>query len=693
MQDGTQVRPGAPRFEPGKFGQAVMVEEGCTNIVATWPTGWNVSNPTTNANLVATNMGVQPGAAGNTVRLTNSGTHEGFYASPKFALNPSTTYTLRLKVRGTVGTGKFDVFVLSATGPFVQLDGNSFPGSSWTPTSAWQTIYATFTTTANITGTEQYIRFDHDGNDAGYIEIAEVTLIKKAYPLSFPGYGTTRSPETLTIPTAGVLNPQEGTVECWVYVDSLIKNTAANRYIFAHTTSSGSPYPNRLSLAHEIDNKWVLFSSNGAGQNSSVAVLDTLSMGWHHFSVRWSSSELALFIDGVKVGYVTNPYLPETLADSIYIGCWAGGTYGWSNTLIDELRISSRARTDEEIAAAYASNQPLPVDEWTTCKMSFDGNLYGIVPAFGYDTTCRSSKQEEYAVSAVGTNGIESSKSTIAYSTCVLDSYWLTNETTKETVKLKANPKWGRMYSERNRTEEVPVDSKYPTVLYSPVRFYRGSFQATLLKPTNMTWSEYIAQIRRVLDADSPTPIIFRSPFGDLLKVYVYDLEIHPTDRLDKTREISFGMVEAEEAVLTGGFSYDNPPTPLDTYWVIDTTTGKGFRLYAEPNWDGIRVERDSQEIIGLSSKMPILNYGAKKATRSGFTGLILKPSVSNLTLADEVMRLRELIDGKEKKPVLFRTPAGESFLVDVYGFSYELFNRIGQARRVSFEFVEVGGA
>jgi len=317
-----------------------------------------------------------------------------------------------------------------------------------------------------------------------------------------------------------------------------------------------------------------------------------------------------------------------------------------------------------------------------------------IINGIGYDTTCRSSKQEEYAVSAVGTNGIESSKSTSAYSTCVLDSYWLTNETTKETVKLKANPKWGRMYSERNRTEEVPVDSKYPTVLYSPVRFYRGSFQATLLKPTNMTWSEYIAQIRRVLDADSPTPIIFRSPFGDLLKVYVYDLEIHPTDRMDKTREISFGMVEAEEAVLTGGFSYDNPPTPLDTYWVIDTTTGKGFRLYAEPQWDGFKIEQDSAEIFGLSSQMPTLVYGSKKAIRGGFSGLITDSLVTNgLTLAEEVERLRELIDGKEKKPVLFRTPAGESFLVDVYGFSYELFNRIGQARRVSFEFVEVGGA
>jgi molecular chaperone GrpE (heat shock protein) len=45
------------------------------------------------------------------------------------------------------------------------------------------------------------------------------------------------------------------------------------------------------------------------------------------------------------------------------------------NTLIDDLRISSIARTDEEIAAAYASGQALPVDEYTTWKMDFENSL------------------------------------------------------------------------------------------------------------------------------------------------------------------------------------------------------------------------------------------------------------------------------------------------------------------------------
>jgi len=56
---------------------------------------------------------------------------------------------------------------------------------------------------------------------------------------------------------------------------------------------------------------------------------------------------------------------------------------GGSNALFDDLRISSRARTDEEIAAAYQSNQPLPVDAWTTLKLDFNGDLStqsGVIP-------------------------------------------------------------------------------------------------------------------------------------------------------------------------------------------------------------------------------------------------------------------------------------------------------------------------
>lgn len=317
-------------------------------------------------------------------------------------------------------------------------------------------------------------------------------------------------------------------------------------------------------------------------------------------------------------------------------------------------------------------------------------HVIGYLSSLAYDNTCRSSKEEEYAVSAVGTNGIESSKSKSAFATCRLNAYWFTNLETNETVKLNVEPRFGRMQSERNREEYVGVDEQYPQVNYDYTRFYRGSFQARLFKPTNMSfpWPSYIAQIRQVLDTTSP--VLFRSPHGDLFKFNISDLQIKPWNRVDSMREISFNMTEIEEVVPAGGFGYEMPPNDLRGYWVIDPTTGLGFRLYAEPQWDGINVERDRVEVMGLSSEFPEVGYGTKQAARGGFSGLIMRPRTG--TLSEEVMKLRELVDGKTKAPVLFRGMSGDVLLVDTYGFSFELFDRINQARRVSFEYIEIGG-
>jgi hypothetical protein len=45
------------------------------------------------------------------------------------------------------------------------------------------------------------------------------------------------------------------------------------------------------------------------------------------------------------------------------------------------------------------------------------------------------------------------------------------------------------------------------------------------------------------------------------------------------------------------------------------------------------------------------------------------------------------------KKPLLFHMISGDLFYVDTYGFSFELYDRIDQGRKVAFEFIEVGVA
>lgn len=313
-----------------------------------------------------------------------------------------------------------------------------------------------------------------------------------------------------------------------------------------------------------------------------------------------------------------------------------------------------------------------------------------IVSGIGYDTTCRSLKSEEYAASAVSADGIESSKSESDYATCQLSAYWFTNLTTLVTIQLEADPRWGVMQSERGRAEIIGMDETYPSVDYDARRFYRGSFQALVFKPTDgTTWQKYSEQLRDVLDSDVYSPIVMRTPFGDLFKINVYDFKIEQNDRMQQTRRISFSFVEIEESVPVGVYAYDTRSTDLNGYWIIDPETNEGYRLYLEPQWGDLSSERDRAEMVGLNSEFPLIGMGNKKAYRGGFSGLILKPSSG--TLAEQVMKLRNLVDAPVKKPLLFHMVSGDLFLVDTYGFNFELFDRVDQGRKVAFEFIEIG--
>ena len=69
----------------------------------------------------------------------------------------------------------------------------------------------------------------------------------------------------------------------------------------------------------------------------------------------------------------TSAPLPSAFASTARIGSWF--SIDQFNSLIDDLRISNKARSDAEILAAYQSGQPAPVDEWTTYKADFDEKI------------------------------------------------------------------------------------------------------------------------------------------------------------------------------------------------------------------------------------------------------------------------------------------------------------------------------
>jgi hypothetical protein len=283
----------------------------------------------------------------------------------------ATTYTLTYLVKHKAGSNTIGSHFDGSPSMKIRVDRGAWvDGNIITVPSDgnWHLveIQATYTTAGS------YKVFLQPGR--GVTEVSEfyfkyAQIEQKPYATSF--IDGTRADETLTIPTAGVLNPQEGTVECWVYVPEFWKVGIPD---WCRIWSIGNTVVNgRYNLFYDPTDDFMKFDIQFESIQRVTA--SKPSVGWHYFATKWSSTEMALFIDGVKVASWANPSLSTSFADTVMaVGSRTDGA-DYINTLIDDLRISSRARTDEEISDAYNSGASLPWDEYTTYKLEFDGNL------------------------------------------------------------------------------------------------------------------------------------------------------------------------------------------------------------------------------------------------------------------------------------------------------------------------------
>ncbi|WP_424610895.1 LamG domain-containing protein [Caldanaerobacter sp.] len=401
LSDGTLVNTNLPRYENGKFGQAIMVEEGTTNLCPN-PLA---KNDLTNIITITTGGAVMtisrvtflptgcPFATGVQANVTTRGDANVVFSlegTSAISVSPNTTYTLSGWVyiqSNTISTIGIRPIEWSSTGSVIKDWGINSP---LTTAGQWQRISFTFTTQSTTAFVS--LRFVISGTGITYI--TGVQFEQKPYATSF--IDGTRAAETLTIPTAGALNPQEGTVECWVYVDPNVHKVTGSGWNMTFVVSDSSiSEPNQLRFGfNRTSGKWHVKTVNSDGIFWHAEY--TVSSGWHYFALAWdkATTTAKMYVDGVVVASNTVAPLPSAFARVAYIGSWINGSYQL-NSLIDDLRISNRARTDAEIAAAYASGQALPVDEWTTYLLRFDGNLN-----FGQGGYWQS---PEYDLTAVGT--------------------------------------------------------------------------------------------------------------------------------------------------------------------------------------------------------------------------------------------------------------------------------------------------
>ena len=195
-----------------------------------------------------------------------------------------------------------------------------------------------------------------------------VQLEQKPYATSF--IDGTRSSETLTLPTSGVLFADEGTVEVEVYVDERIK-TRAESVAFFDTRDSNNN--NVLCLGRTgTANQWTFHILDSNANVFRADYISDITIGLHTFAGRWKKDVVELFIDGTKVASVVRSSLDLTFASIVNIGSL--GNINHVNKEISNIRISRIARPDTEIGT-------FEVDEHTTAYMDFEGNLVVQAPS------------------------------------------------------------------------------------------------------------------------------------------------------------------------------------------------------------------------------------------------------------------------------------------------------------------------
>src|SRR5690606_25587884 len=256
-------------------------------------------------------------------------------------------------------------------------------GTTWTPVTDGGTLIPDGT---DLTGKSLHIRYTLSTSDTNFtptmeslewrIAQAEPNRIKpvtgtlvltpdgvdrwqlenKPYSTGWHAYGSPRNDESLQVP---VEIDGEGTIELWAHDDG--RSLQRDRFIF---DAEGV-----LSLRKAADDNYVV-----AVNGSDVLTIAPPAVGWHYWAIRWNETTVDVFLDGESIATfpLDNPLDFESV-NRILLGCTETGLQ-W-NDLLDDLRVSSVFRSDEEISAIFDRGEPSPEDDYTEYKIAFDGTL------------------------------------------------------------------------------------------------------------------------------------------------------------------------------------------------------------------------------------------------------------------------------------------------------------------------------
>jgi hypothetical protein len=164
----------------------------------------------------------------------------------------------------------------------------------------------------------------------------------------------------LAYPAAGNVDPNEGSVEMWINLSYDLDDPAydASRYLFSVIIDD----EHQLHLQVNSD-RIIFYSRNEGSYYDAWPEPPGWRAGqWHHLAATWSASgdRLVVYYDGVWVA--EGDFAPLTGSASVFdLGTAAG--WGVTDAAFDDVRLSRRALSVGEIAAACSRGGPAPNDE------------------------------------------------------------------------------------------------------------------------------------------------------------------------------------------------------------------------------------------------------------------------------------------------------------------------------------------